>query len=376
TLHHVEWLRPDDVNVIPMTERGFQEATMKARSLLSLPEYQRLRPAPSGVRQTAGIRGEVVVRRPGQAAAVWVARFTDAAFFSLFDRTFERGGPWDAAGDGGGASVLVLGKGMADTLFPDGGAVGQLVEVDGTPYRVVGTLARHQPLNAPWQLLLNGGLQDALFLPWGDFDRLGALPFQPLYRSPVGADRAALLSSGALFVSHWVDLPNEDVRGRYARFLDTVVGPGRYVLRSLPEWRQAFALPMSIIAFFNFMGAVVLCGGAFSLGRWLMMKGLLRAGEWGVFRAVGAPRGSLFWRVLAEAALITTPAALVAPLLALPIIAYFNHSVRVVDIPLSLNGLGVALSIAGPLLLNLIGACYPAWRLSRTPPTMNLGTTG
>jgi ABC-type antimicrobial peptide transport system permease subunit len=105
-----------------------------------------------------------------------------------------------------------------------------------------------------------------------------------------------------------------------------------------------------------------------------MMKGLLRAGEWGVFRAVGAPRGSLFWRVMAEAGLITLPAALVAPLVALPIIAYFNHNVRVVDIPLALNTTAVIFSILGPVVLNLAGACYPAWRLSRTPPTLNLGS--
>jgi ABC-type antimicrobial peptide transport system permease subunit len=177
-----------------------------------------------------------------------------------------------------------------------------------------------------------------------------------------------------LFVSHWVDLPTDSARATYLRFLDGSVGRGRYVLRSLPEWRKSFPMPMSIIAFFNFIGAVVLCGGAFSLCRWLMMKGLLRQGEWGVFRAVGAPRSSLFWRVIAEAGLITLPGALVAPLIALPIIAYFNHSVRVVDIPLAQSGPSVAFSILGPSILNLVCACYPAWRLSRTAPTLNLGS--
>lgn len=374
TLHHVEWLRPRDVNAVELAPHGFDEATLQARSLLSLPEYRRLQAAPAGVHQAAGIRSEVVVQRPGQAAGAWVARFTNADFFRLFDRTFAAGGPWAAAEDAGGGRVVVLGKAIAQSLFPDQDAVGRTVAIDGVAYRVVGALGRHQPLNAPWQLLITGGSQDALFLPLGDFDRLGALPYQPLYRTPVGPGRSALMESGALFASHWVDLPTEPLRVAYAQFLDRTVGPGRYVLRSLPEWRKSFGLPMSTIAFFNFMGAVVLCGGAFALGRWLMMKGILRAGEWGVFRAIGAPRGSLFWRVLAEAGLITVPAVLVAPLIGLPIIAYFNQTVRVVDIPLEINLPSVAFSILGPLSLNLLCACYPAWRLSRTPSTLNLST--
>jgi len=130
---------------------------------------------------------------------------------------------------------------------------------------------------------------------------------------------------------------------------------------------------VSPIGFFNFIGAVVLLGGAFGLGRWLLTKGILRAAELGVFRALGAPRSALLWRILAEAALISVPAALSAPLVAAPLVWFFNQHIRVVDIPLETTAWSLACSIAAPLLVNLAGAVYPAGRLARTPPTLYLG---
>ena len=136
TLHHVEWLRPRDLNAVALEPRGFYESMLQARSLSSLPEYRRLESGTGGVRQAAGIRGEVVVQRPGRAPGVGVARFTNADFFALFDRAFAVGAPWNPVDDGGGGSrVVVLGKGIAQSLFPDGDCVGQTIAIDGIPPR-------------------------------------------------------------------------------------------------------------------------------------------------------------------------------------------------------------------------------------------------
>jgi len=347
-----------------------------SRTQISYPEWRRLAESRVPDRRSAGIRSEVIVRAPEAAARMRVARFTDADFFALFERGFASGAPWPRSFDddlGNAPAPVVLGFQLGKDLFPRGGAVGQTIHVEGRPFRVAGVLDGYQPLNAPWQLLLTGGFEDALFLPLPHFDQLAVRPDQPLYRSPVGPDRAALLASDALYVNFWVSLPTTAHERAYRADLDRLLGPGRYVLRSLAAWRQEFPMPRSQIAFFTFLGLIVLLGSASNLSRWLLTKGLSRSAELGVFRALGARRSSLFWRIMAEATLLALPAALLSPITALPLVWIFNAYVRVVDMPLEVGRLAVLSSVAPAFLAGLVGGLYPAWRLSRTRPTLYLG---
>src|SRR5262249_29829196 len=150
------------------------------------------------------------------------------------------GEPFTAADEAEDARVVVLGRATGARLFPRGDAVGQTVWVEGRAFRVVGVLASYQPLNAPWQLLIIGGYEDALFLPARELERLHVYPDQPIYRSPVAPGQAALLASDALLVNYWVDLPTEGHVADYRSDLDRLVGPGRWTLRALADWRREF----------------------------------------------------------------------------------------------------------------------------------------
>ena len=139
TLHQVEMLRPRDQNAT-FTEGAaanpyLAPTAILSRTQISYPEWRVLRYSRVPTRQSAGIRGEVLVR-PGGAAVqpiVGVARFTDATFFSMFERPFSAGGPFTAADEAAGARVAVLGRATAARLFPGGGAVGQTVSIKGAP---------------------------------------------------------------------------------------------------------------------------------------------------------------------------------------------------------------------------------------------------
>jgi putative ABC transport system permease protein len=391
TLHQVEVLRAPDANAAfaegAAANPYFEATDILSRTHVSYPENQRLAASRIPARRSASIRSQVIVRRHNMPASVRMARFTDVDFFSMFRRRFAVGGPWERALDGGEPSgvtparptadaapvPVVLGFALGHALFPQGGALGQTIVVEGRRFRVAGVLAHHQPLNAPWHLMMFGGNEDALFLPMRQFNRLSARPDQPIYRSPVGADRAALLASDTLFVTAWVDLPTPQHEEEYRRDLDRMFGSGRTVLRSLSEWRQRFPMPRSQIAFFGFLGLIVLVGGAFNLARWLLTRGLSRSAELGVFRALGAPRSSLFGRIMAEATLLALPAALLAPVAAMPFVWLFNKYVRLVDMPLEVGRLALLISIIPSFLVGVLGGLYPAWRLARTPPTLYLG---
>lgn len=379
SLHQAEVLRPRDANAVFAEGADhnvyYAPTSLFARTQVSYPDYLRLAQidAGAGTRQSAGMRADVVVRGAAAAGRTRAARFTNAAFFSMFQRRFSAGGPWSDAEAGAGQRVVVLGRATGRWLFPRGDAVGQTVLIDGQAFRVTGVLAEYEPLNPPWHLLLIGGDEDALFLPTGEFERLAARPDQPVFQAPYGPSRAELLGSETRFVTQWVELPTAEQRAAYQRELDARFGPGRTVLRSLAAWRAEFAVPHSQIAFFSFLGLVVALGGAFTLARWLLTKGLSRGAELGVYRALGAPQSSIFWRVMAEAWLLALPAVLLAPLAATPTIHFFNRYVRVVDTPLELSLLAVLVSVGSAGLLCLGGALYPAWRLSRTGPTIYLG---
>jgi putative ABC transport system permease protein len=374
TLHQVEILRPQ--SPASVFERGAGSNTYLAtpaimsRTQLSYPEARALEQSQAPARQSSGIRAEVLVRGPSGSAVPRIARFTNETFFSMFQRPFSEGAGFSAADEAAGARVVVLGRATGRLLFPRGGALGQTVWIEGRTYRVVGVLAEYQPLNAPWQLLITGGLEDALFLPARDLERLRVYPDQPFLHAPVPPGREVLLASDALMVTSWVDLPTPARVAAYRSDLDRIVGPGQWVLRSLDEWRREFAMPQAQIAFFSLLGVVVLIGGASNLSRWLLAVGLVRADELGIYRALGAPRASIFVRTFAEGMMLGVPAALLAPVVAMPLVYLFNQTVRVVDMPLEVGPLSIALSIGAPLLMSALGSLYPAWRLARTRPTL------
>jgi putative ABC transport system permease protein len=378
TLHHVEVLRPRDANALYADGASgspyLAHTSILGRNQHSWGETRRLAGSRVPVRRSDGVRSEVLVRGPDAPhPTARMARFTNAEFFSMFERPFGSGGPWPAAADAGGAGVVVLGFATGRALFPRGGAVGQTVFIEGRPFRVAGVLATYQPVNAPWQLLLLGGVEDALFLPAGELDALGAYPDQAVPETAYGVGRAAVFASDARFVSSWVDLPTPAHVAAYRADLDRLIGPGRWRLRALDEWRREFRMPSSQIAFFSFLGVVVLMGGASNLSRWLLTKGLTRSEELGIFRALGAPRAAIFTRTLAEGLLLALPAALLAPLMGAPTLWLFNRYVRVVDMPLEQSALTLAFGVFPPLFAYTLASLYPAWRLSRTPPTLHLG---
>jgi putative ABC transport system permease protein len=184
-----------------------------------------------------------------------------------------------------------------------------------------------------------------------------------------------LWRSDAVLMSFWIELPTPEARAAYARYLEGRLGPRGtpYWLRGYADWRAAFPPPETDILFFTILLAFGLAGAAFTAARLQLAKGLARREELGLHRALGATRGALFARQMAEAALIALPAALAGLPAALALHALYNSGVLENDIPVRLTITSSLFGVGPAFAVGLLAAAYPAWRMSLTPPTAYLG---
>jgi len=372
-LHQVELPHPIALSRAA-SQTNAEPNTWGARTRVTFPEYQALASTDIPTRQMASIRARVLVADAAGATSVACARFTDPAFFSLFPVPVRGRGFTDAE-QAAGEPVAVLGWRLAEALAGGLRALGATVLVEGQPFRVVGVVEDDQPYRPTWDVAMTGGLQDALYLPTPWFRRLLARPETVVYQSPVGRSYEDLLASDAVFVSFWIELPTAERRAAYDRFLADHFGSRGipYVLRSFPAWRKEFPVPVTDVAFFVLLAELVLLGAGFNMARLLVAKGLARAEELGIHRALGARRRSLFLRMMLEAALLSVPAACAGVAISLVFHAVFNRVVAPNDIPIGVTRLGLAISLGSALFTGLVAALYPAWRVAHTPPTVYLG---
>ncbi len=353
---------------------------------VSFSNYQVLAASGIPARQMATFRSRLWVASDGGAAistgivsselaCARNARFVDAAFFTMFSQRLRWGSPWSREDEVADRPRVVLGRRLNEDLFSGDDSTGQTVRIDGRPYVVSGVLADDAPVNAEWDPAAAGGGQDAVYLPFADQQRLQAWPETPYYLTPVGPHHEELLKSDAVFVTFWVDLVTPEQRAAYQRYLAAELGRRglRYRLRDLADWREMVKIPPSVISFFTLLTLIIFAGSGLIVARLLLAKGLVRGDELGVFRALGAPRGALFWRQIIEATLLSAIAAALGTLLAFPQAAFYNRFVRDNDIPLRMSWLAVALIFAATMAVGIGSALYPSWIASRRRPTMTLG---
>ena len=350
---------------------------LAARTRVSFRHYQVLASSGLASRQTASFRARLWIAG-GAASSVGRprnARFVNGDFFAMFARPLRWGGVWSRADEAAGRARVVLGRRLNDELFDGADSSGATVQVDGRPYTVAGVLADDQPTNAEWDPPSSGAGQDAIYVPFADHQRLQAWPETPLYQTPIGPHFAELMASDAVFVSYWLELPTAEARRAYQVFLQQRLGAAgvRYQLRDLAAFRALVRFPPSAISFFTMLTLISFAGSGLIVARLLMAKGLVRGDELGVFRALGAPRAALFWRQIIEAAMLSSLAALLGTLIAVPQAALYNRFVRDSDIPLRLSGLAVLLICGATLAVGVLSALYPSWIIARRRPTLALG---
>jgi putative ABC transport system permease protein len=369
-LHQIEIVHPRAL-ALDRAARS-EDFAWHARTWVTFPEYEILASSGIPARQSGSFRAQVLAARPSDAMPELAnARFVGADFLAMFAIPVGRGRSFTRDEEAGQAAVVVLGRALNKRFFAGQNSVGKELAVEGRSFRVVGVIDDDAPLQPPWDPVWGGRDQDALYVPLSWARPLAAWPDRMIAQSPL-ATSADLWRSDTVFVSFWAQMPEVEMQTRYRRYVDEkLIGRGLVAhVRDLAEWHRAFPVPPSDIVYYTILLSVGLIGAAFTTARLLLAKGLARRGELGIHRALGATRGTLFLRQMLEAAMITLPAVLAGLVWAAGQHAFFNEVALDNDVPVRLALDGAVVGGVPSLMVGLLAAAYPAWRMSRTPPAL------
>jgi putative ABC transport system permease protein len=242
----------------------------------------------------------------------------------------------------GGRPVCVLGAEIAEKLFPQGGAVGERIQVRGKTFEVIG-------VNEKFGKFLFANMDDQVIIPItrliSDFEPRPYLFFMVKIRPGVTMDEA-----------------REELRG--------IV---RKIRRVAPGADDNFAINQQemVIKTFNRVGGIIASVGLFITGLALFVGaiGIMnimfvsvaeRTKEIGIRKAVGAKRRTILVQFLIEAAAICLFGGLLGLLaawgLSIPIKKY---------LPAEMSPNIAILAVVVSLLTGVIAGFLPAWRAAR-----------
>jgi len=309
-------------------------------------------------------------------------------FFPMFDVPFRYGSGWDKAADAGPATVLVLSAEMNDKLFGGANSVGKIVRMEGRDFRVVGVLGKWDPGIKFYDLTQNYTEQpENFFIP---FELIRPMQLRTAgnsdgWKSPPDPSFEGFLQSETAFVQFWAELKDkpalaayeDHVRsyvleqkkvGRFPRPVNNRITPLLGLMKEFNVVPQQATALLVISLLFLTVCSVNLVG-------LLLAKFLARAPEVGVRRALGASRTDIFLQHLVECELVGILGGALGLGLSALGIALMNTFMKTMSsrgdfFRLDLTALGMALGLS--LLAGLAAGLYPAWRICRIAPAVQL----
>jgi putative ABC transport system permease protein len=260
-------------------------------------------------------------------------------------------------------AVMVISKGLAESLFGSVDPVGRRVRVR----------ARNAARGVSEQFEVIGVFEPEDNIFAGALNHFAAVPW-------TAADKRLKARNRMTFVNVWIvpdpDVPSEEVQ-------DQVVGALRGLRGLRPAEENDFAIVQSdqIIEVFNRITAVfflvmlalssagLLVGGIGVIGI-MMISVTERTREIGVRKSVGATRREILWQFLVEAAVLTLLGGATGMLLGA---AAAEGVAAVTPIPASIPLWSVAAAIGMAIVTGMLFGLFPALRASRMDPIVALG---
>lgn len=291
----------------------------------------------------AGMRAEVRFGARTQWADV---SGVPAAFARVVRLHLESGRFITPEEDAGGARVLVVGPDAARELFGDVAPLGQVVRVDGYPFRVIGVFARDAGLLAR---AFGSGTDRAWVAPVTTVRRLtGAREFgQVLVDMKPGTNVAAAMEEAKAI------LRRRHPEGQYAAFsiqqVTDTIGKVGAVLTGVIGAIAGISLLVGGVGIMNIM----------------LVSVTERTREIGIRKAIGATRTDILLQFLIEAVAVSLAGGMVGTALAaLPVWLVG----RWLKIPLLVSWDAVALALGFSVGVGVLFGVYPASKAAGRDP--------
>lgn len=238
---------------------------------------------------------------------------------------------------------VVLGKRVADGLFPAGGALGAVVRVAGERYRVIG-------LMAPKGRMLNFDLDDAVYIPVGRalalFDREGLMEIDVVYRPEIDEERLV---------------------GRIREVLSRRHGEEDFTVSTQKDQLAVLDRILAVITFaVGALGGISLLVGAVGILTIMIIAVHERVHEIGLLRALGARRRQILVLFLLEAALISAAGGMAGLVVGIGGAGVLHWMVPDLPVHVSWGFALIALIASG--LIGLLSGVWPAMKAARLRP--------
>ena len=249
----------------------------------------------------------------------------------------------------GGAKVCVLGRTVADSLFPEGGAVGQLVRIKNVPFRVVGVLEK------------KGGSTMGQ-----DQDDLVAAPYTTIMKRLAGTNRINTIYVSAVSVDR-VAAAQKEIQALLRQ--RQRLGPGQddnFMMRSQEEMASMAAQSSQTLS--NLLGtvaAISLLVGGIGIMNIMLVSVTERTREIGLRMAIGAKSRHVLAQFLLEAVVLSVVGGAIGVLLG----ALASHLIsRFAGWPVSVGISSVALAFGFSALVGVFFGFYPARKAAYLNP--------
>ncbi len=321
-----------------------------------------------------------------------LVQLVQADFFPMFNVPFQYGGRWSDDADRTREAVTVLSQEANDKLFGGRDSVGEQIRLGTREFSVVGVLDRYQPTPKMYDVVNSlAGKTNEFFIPF-DLVREEDLGLSVSGNTDGWGDGSTftgdLIFTTAewYWIQFWVEVEPER-QAEYATFVDSyslkLKELGRYPrpmnnrITPMMDWvrdRNQAGDTTSVIMILSMLFLAV-C--AINLTGLLLGKFLAKANRIGIYRALGAPRSSVFMQHIIECelvALIGGGAGILLAMVALKMIVRMIPDLSgFLDKEIfRLDGTMIMVAIGLSLLAGLSAGVYPAWRASRVSPAMQI----
>jgi putative ABC transport system permease protein len=248
-----------------------------------------------------------------------------------------------------GSKVCVLGRTVADNLFPGGGAVGQSLRIKNVPFRIVGVLER------------KGGSTMGQ-----DQDDLIVAPYSTVMKRLMGSPRINNVFAAAV---------QESLVSQAQREIEALlrqrhrIGPGQdsdFMMRSQEEiasMAQQSTKTLSLLL--GSVAGISLLVGGIGIMNIMLVSVTERTREIGIRMAIGAKGRHVMAQFLVEAVLLSVTGGAIGALLG---IAASRTISALAGWPVEISPASVAVAFGFAALVGIFFGYYPALKASRLDP--------